>query len=201
MEIRQLTVGSVETNCYILVNNRDIVIVDPGASARRIMDTVSQYADCTVKGILLTHGHFDHIGAVDTLCHKYHCPVYACRDDEKILTDAHFNSYFRQSATVSVPITWLKDNTLTIGSFTLDVLYTPGHTAGSVMFSIDNCLFSGDTLFRESIGRTDLYSGSYSQILQSLKCLDRLPYDMTVYPGHGPLTTVAYEIAHNPFLR
>jgi glyoxylase-like metal-dependent hydrolase (beta-lactamase superfamily II) len=201
MEIRKLTVGSVETNCYILINEKDIVIIDPGASARRIADTVAEYPDCSVKGIILTHGHFDHIGAVDALHRKYHCPVYGCREDEKIMTDVRYNSYFGESAVITVPITWIENSHLKIGSFDFEVLFTPGHTAGSIMLRYENCLFSGDTLFRESVGRTDLYSGSFSQLLQSLQCLNELPYDMTVYPGHGEETTIAYEIQHNPFIK
>ena len=200
MKIERLVVGPEQTNCYLLINDGDLVIVDPGAGARRIIDKIESY-DAKVQGILLTHGHFDHIGAVDTLYNKYNCKIYASKDDEKILTDIRYNSYFGESATVTSPVTWLDSASVSLGNLQFDVIYSPGHTSGSVMYRYGNCLFSGDTLFKESVGRTDLYSGSYSQLLQSLEVIKELPYDMVVFPGHGFETTIGEELKNNPFLQ
>ena len=106
---------------------------------------------------------------------------------------------FRQGAVVNSEIEWLEDDKLTIGSIDIKVYYTPGHSPGSVMFEIGGMLFSGDTIFYESVGRTDLYGGSYSQLKQSLAVLQSLPFDMVIYPGHGEKTTVAHEIQFNPY--
>ncbi len=177
-----------------------MIIIDPGSNPHKIVQHIEQYEGVSVLAILLTHGHFDHIGAVDKLYEKYHCPVYVSQDDEKMLRNAQYNTLANQSATISCPVNWLESDSLTIGDFNFNVYYTPGHTNGSVMFEIENNLFSGDTLFRLSVGRTDLYSGSSMKLMQSLQVLYQFDEDMVVYPGHDEITTVGFELANNPYL-
>ena len=200
MEIIKLVLGLYQTNCYILKKDDELLVIDPGYSPRRIIEKIEALEGCSLKAILLTHGHFDHIGAVDALVNSYHCPVYACKDDEDILVEGKIALHENNGLFVRNKINWLTSENLKIGKFDIRVIFTPGHTSGSVMFVIDGVLFSGDTLFLESVGRTDLYSGSYSQLKQSLKVLNDLPLDMVVYPGHDGKTTVGHELQFNPFL-
>ena len=197
MKIEKLIVGAIETNCYILEKENCTVIVDPGASARRIIETLGERVP---DAILLTHGHYDHTGAVDKLYHKYHLTVYAAKEDEPLLKTDVMPGFDGESSIIDAPVTWLKGNELKIGPFSFKVHYCPGHSAGSVMFETEGVLFSGDTLFAGSVGRTDLYSGSYSQLKQSLQIVYQLPPEMTVLPGHGEETTVGRELLQNPYL-
>ena len=200
MEIRRITVGLYQTNCYLLVNDGEIVIIDPGSSWRKIEKAIEQYDQAKVIAIILTHGHFDHIGAVDDLVRVYRCPVYGCQDDEKMMRNEKYNSLDGLSATVSCDVNWLTEKQLKVGSFEFEIIYSPGHTNGSIMLLIDDCLFSGDTLFYLSVGRTDLYSGSSYKLSQSLQQLKTLDPKTVVYPGHGELTTVGFELRNNPYI-
>lgn len=197
MEIRRIVVSPFRTNCYILTKNEEVIIVDPGSGAKKIEEIV---AGKKVVGILLTHGHLDHIGSVDSLHKKYHCSIYACRQDEKMLRDAKYNTLSGYSATVKSPICWITKDSFNVGMFSIKVLFTPGHSKGSVMYIIDNKLFSGDTLFHMSVGRVDLYGGSQHQLEESLLQLNELDPHMEVYPGHDEMTTVGFELENNPFL-
>jgi len=199
MNVKKMVVGPFQTNCYILDQNQQILVIDPGSGFRKIAEYIDETA-CEVVGILLTHGHFDHIGAVDSLVKKYKCPVYVCQDDVKMLRNQQYNNLAGFTATVSCDVQFLESDQIKLGEFIIDVLYTPGHSAGSVMYIIGGCLFSGDTLFHMGVGRTDLYSGSESKLRQSLMVLETLPDDMIVYPGHEIATTVGYELMNNPFL-
>lgn len=200
MKLETLVLGLIETNCYFISEGSSLLIIDPASSSRRLIEKINNSYDGRVTAILLTHGHFDHIGAVDALVRTYGCPVYGCRDDERLFTDEKVNSMAGMSATVKSEITWLEDDIITLGGIEVKVYYTPGHSPGSVMFEIGGMLFSGDTIFYEGIGRTDLYGGSFSQLKQSAEILNRLPYDMIIYPGHGPETTVGHELRYNPYL-
>ncbi|MBQ4254159.1 MAG: MBL fold metallo-hydrolase [Erysipelotrichaceae bacterium] len=200
MGIIRLTVGLFQTNCYILIKDDTALIVDPGASARKIISILDGYPQCVNRAILLTHGHLDHIGAVDALYRRYDLDVYCCREDEKLLRDEKLNSLAGVSVTLTCPVKWIDTEKLKIGSFDVEVIFTPGHTAGSVMYLIEGVLFSGDTLFREGVGRTDLYSGSNHQLAESLRVLTRFDPSTRVLPGHDNETTVGHELAYNPFL-
>lgn len=200
MEIIKLVLGIYQTNCYILKKDDELLVIDPGYSPRRIIEKIDSLEGCKLMGILLTHGHFDHIGAVDALVNNYHCPVYGCKDDEDLFAEGRIAVHYNNGVFVRNRITWLESEKLSIGKFDIKVLYTPGHTSGSVMFIIDDVLFSGDTLFFESVGRTDLYSGSFSQLKQSLNVINELPAEMEVYPGHDQKTTIGHELQYNPFI-
>ncbi len=199
MKVKRVVVSQFQTNCYILKKENDVLLIDPGAGFKKI---VEQLNDCKPLAILLTHGHLDHIGAVDKLYEKYHCPIYASKQDEKMLKDERYNTLAGISATVSSPIDWIDEkDSLKLGSFDIKILYTPGHSKGSVVYLIEDKLFSGDTLFHLSVGRTDLYGGSQHQLNQSLEVIKRLDPNIVVYPGHEQQTTVGYEIENNPFLQ
>ncbi|MBQ6655033.1 MAG: MBL fold metallo-hydrolase [Erysipelotrichaceae bacterium] len=201
MELERIVVGAVQTNCYLLHKNGNIILIDPGDSCRRIVRRMESYGNFNLLAILLTHGHFDHINAVDDLVNRYHCPVYACQDDEKMLRNRRYNCMGPLHGELSCPITWLSGDQLDIGDFHFRVLYTPGHTNGSVMYLIEGMLFSGDTLFRGSVGRTDLYGGSYGKLMESLQQVRELDEKTAVYPGHEEETTVEEELKFNPFLQ
>ncbi|MBO4217921.1 MAG: MBL fold metallo-hydrolase [Erysipelotrichaceae bacterium] len=201
MEVERIVVGAVQTNCYLLHQDGNIVLIDPADSPRRIIRKMEAHGDFHLLAILLTHGHFDHIGAVDDLVSRYHCPVYGCRDDEKMLRNRRYNSMGPLGCQLDCEISWLQGDTLDIGPFHFRVLYTPGHTEGSVMYLIEDMLFSGDTLFRRSVGRTDLYGGSYGQLMQSLQVIRTLDEKTVVWPGHEEPTTVGEELEFNPYLQ
>ncbi len=200
MQVEVIKVGVFQTNCYLVYNDKEMLVIDPGASFKKIDGAISKHENIKVVAILLTHGHFDHIGAVDKLKEKYDCPIFASKGDEKMLRNIDYNNLAGFAAKVESDINWIENDKLTIGSIEVEVLFTPGHSAGSVMYIIDNKLFSGDTLFRLSVGRTDLYSGNSRLLMESLQQLYNLDRNMIVYPGHEETTTVGFELDHNPFI-
>lgn len=200
MEITKIVVGLFQTNCYIVTKQHTMLIVDPGASPRKIRAVIDQHPECTVKAILLTHGHLDHIGAVDALVREYRMDVYCCRDDERLLRDKSLNSLASAAVSIDSEVKWIEKEDMQIGDIAIKVIFTPGHTSGSVMYLIDGVLFSGDTLFKEGVGRTDLYSGSVHQLMDSLRVVFRLDPSLRVLPGHDDETTIEHELKYNPFL-
>ena len=207
LELQKCIVGSVYTNCYFLKNkeNGELLIVDPGDAADTIERKVSEMQGKPV-GILLTHGHFDHIGAVDDLRAYFKgVQCYAGEKEEEVLENGSYNLSASWAAALSIRADrLLRDKeTLTLAGFKIKVIETPGHTKGGVCYylSEEGVLFSGDTLFRTSVGRTDFPTGSMSQIVRSVQYLtENLPGDTVVYPGHQEITTIAYEQRFNPYL-
>ena len=159
----------------------------------------------TVSAILLTHGHYDHIGGVARIQKAYQAPVYVHAADAAMLTSEKESMATWLANQPFDPVTKFQTiqdgETISIGSLSFHVLHTPGHTSGSVCYQCEDVLFSGDTLFRLSRGRTDFPGGSDADMLQSLKRLYDLPGDYTVYPGHNEATTLQYERDHNPNMR
>ncbi len=203
--IQQMVIGMISTNCYLCMNKetKELFIVDPADQADLIVNMADRMGG-TPCAILLTHGHFDHIMAVKELREKYRIPVYAHEAEEQTLGDASRN----QSGGWALPISlkadkWLTDGqTLTAAGLQLQVIHTPGHTPGSCCYLLtkEKTLFSGDTLFYCSVGRTDFPGGSSRQIKQSLdRLLAGLPGDTTVLPGHGESTTIDFEKRNNPY--
>ncbi len=194
MEITVLTLGDYMTNCYILRREASskCLIIDPGYEAGRILSILEE-KQLEPEAILLTHGHFDHVGAVQDLAAETDCAVYISAADLS-LPPMITNGKLFYTHTYPAP------GTLTLAGLTLRVLPTPGHTPGSVCLLVDNTIFSGDTLFRGSCGRTDFPGGSWAQISASLKTLVALPGDYRVLPGHGEETTLDWERTHNPYL-
>ncbi len=205
IEIKSMTLGMVATNCYLLINKetKEALLVDPADNALRI-STVIEENGCTLKAILLTHGHFDHIMALNDLKKKYNVPVYAHEDEEDVLKQSSLNmsGMIGQIYTTQADI-YVKDGEhLKLAGFDVIVLHTPGHTKGGACyyFPEEKELMSGDTLFHCSIGRTDFPTGSMSQLVRSVKeQLFVLPDDVQVYPGHDSVTSIGYEKQYNPF--
>lgn len=197
MEIRTLKLGIYQTNTYILVNKDEVIIIDPVSKADKIQAIINENE--RVVGICLTHGHFDHIGAVDDLVELYYCPVYIHKDDFDLTQDPEKNYSQTKKIKLKTKLDFYKD-TMQIESFKFEVFHTPGHTRGSVCLKFNNDLFTGDTLFKGSIGRTDLFDGNSQQMKQSLRFIRSLNHDYTIYPGHDSVTSLFEELKHNPYL-
>lgn len=198
--------GMVGTNCYLLCNMdiKECVLIDPADSQDEISRMIDE-SGCSLKGILLTHGHFDHIMAADAVRDKYGVKVYASCDEKNTLEQPHINLGEAYGLKLSVKTdVWHKDGEiLKLAGFDIEALHTPGHTEGGSCYYIREIgvLFSGDTLFCGSVGRTDFPGGSMSEIVRSIKeKVMVLPDDTKVYPGHGEGTSVGYERENNPFL-
>jgi hydroxyacylglutathione hydrolase len=207
MDVRMFTVGPVQENCFLFRGEGSdrALIVDPGDEADRILAAVEELG-VTVEAILVTHCHFDHIGAVAPVAKATGAPVYVSRIEKPVLADimsyvpwsgfGPFESYEADHLLEG-------GETLGLAGFEIDVLFTPGHSPGHVTFSVPEhkAIFSGDVLFQGSVGRTDLPGGDWSTLLASIQALvDRLPPETRVYPGHMGITTLAAEREANPFL-
>lgn len=204
--IRMMVLGPVQTNCFFLINEdtKEVIIVDPADSAQRISKWINS-ENLKPVAVLLTHGHFDHIMAMDALREEYKIPVYASRDEVDVLAKPQLNVSTMMGIRLSTQADELfKDgDVLELAGIKLKVISTPGHTVGSVCFYIEeeNMLISGDTLFCTSVGRTDFPTGSSRQLIESIKTrLFVLPDDTAVFPGHNDMTTIGYEKTHNPFI-
>ena len=200
MNVERYVMGVFATNTYFVGDDKEVIIIDPAGKTEKVESLLQ---DRKPVAILLTHGHFDHIKAVDGLHKKYNCPIYLNKEDEKIARSAKQGEVFgiNNSAHISSPINYLEQGPLKIGNFTFEVIFTPGHTSGSVCYQIDNCLFTGDTLFHLSCGRTDLYSGNDREMKSSLRILKELSDDLLVYPGHEDTSTLKIEKEFNPFMK
>lgn len=208
MRWEQIPLGPIQTNAYLLVNDKkECLIIDPGGEGEKL-EAYLKENNWTPLAILLTHAHFDHIGAVDHIRDVWNIELYIHKNEEDWLQRPEYNGSGRHPA---IPDIILKkaDNiieremTLSISDFSLKVLETPGHSPGSVSYydSKHGVVFSGDALFAGSIGRTDLFGGSMEQLLDSIHSkLLTLPEETIVSPGHGPETTIAKEMDTNPFL-
>ena len=205
IEIKSMTLGMVATNCYLIINkeNKEALLVDPADNALRISNVIEENG-CTLKAILLTHGHFDHIMALNDLKKRYNVPVYAHEEEEDVLKQSSLNlsGSIGQIYTTQADV-YVKDGeNLKLAGLDVIVLYTPGQTKGGACyyFPEEKVLMSGDTLFHCSIGRTDFPTGSMSQLVRSVKeQLFVLPDDVQVYPGHDSVTSIGYEKQYNPF--
>ena len=207
MDVRSFTVGQVAENCYIV--RRDGadrgLIVDPGEEAGRILGAVDGLG-LTIDAILVTHCHFDHIGAVAPVADATGAPVWCPQIEVPVLADIMsyvpwpgFGPYESYDADETVA----GGEHLSLAGLEIDVVFTPGHSPGHVTYAIpdESALFSGDVLFKGSVGRTDLPGGDWGTLLESIRGLvDSYPEETTVYPGHMGITTVGAERATNPFL-
>ena len=199
MEVKVLQVGPIGTNCYILEDEkaRAAAIIDPGDEAGRILQVIEDDG-VDVKYILLTHGHYDHTTAVPQL-HKAlpQAEIYIHRAD----ANGAGSQLYPLAGQVAGLRSYDEGDTLSLGSLTIRVYHTPGHSPGSVTLQVADVLFTGDTLFAGSCGRTDFVGGSYPQILKSLKRLVSLEGNLRVCPGHEGTSSLDVERAHNPFVR
>lgn len=202
-KIKTCVLGMVSTNCYIAYRGQEAVVIDPADNADYIVNQCRELGIMPVA-ILLTHGHFDHILAVEDLKKRLHVPVYAGAGEAALLQDAALNlsSSFGGESYITQADCLLQDGeTVELLGHSFKMIATPGHTGGSVCYLVEGeqVLFSGDTLFYQSFGRTDMPTGSRTEIIRSLKeKLFLLPEETKVYPGHGEPTTIGYEKQHNP---
>jgi glyoxylase-like metal-dependent hydrolase (beta-lactamase superfamily II) len=201
-----VTVGLFQENCYLYAcpQTREAVIIDPGDEPEQIVKTI-QELKLIPKYILNTHGHIDHISAIDAVSEVYPVPLAIHPADVYMYTDWRMASLFGRTAPLvkRKPDMLLKEgDRITIGTLTLEVLHTPGHSPGGVCFvSRPFCVFSGDTLFYRGIGRTDLEGGDFRQLIRSIReKLYTLDDDLVVFPGHGQPTTILEEKHENPFV-
>lgn len=198
MLIKTIPVGQLETNCYIVTNEQtlDCAVIDPGDESNTILDYLEENR-LRCGAILLTHGHYDHVGAVDSVQEETGATVYLHRaDDHQTSGDLHFpyslpenGQYYADGDSVRLP------------GLTFEVIGTPGHTPGGVTLKCENALFTGDTLFKGSCGRTDLPGGDMEEELASLKRICSLPGDYEVYPGHMDSSTLSRERLFNYYCR
>lgn len=188
----------IESNCYLVIDEKtkDAVFIDIGGEPKRIEKVVNTL-QVKPKFILLTHTHFDHVGGVEEISRKYNIPFYVSEiDDEYVQKKTPVFGRIRKADG------YLKDgDVLKFGESEIKVIETPGHTKGGLCFLIDNKLFTGDTLFQCSVGRTDFAGGSMSEIIASVKKLAKLDENIEIYPGHGGASTIGYEKMANPYLR
>lgn len=203
--VQSMVVGDMMTNCYFIQNpkTREMLLVDPGEYASAICRKVSNMQGVVVA-ILLTHGHFDHIMALEAVRRQFGCDVYAEEHEKEVLADPEKNltGYFGAPLSVRADH-YLKDGEeLSLAGFRIQVIYTPGHTIGGCCyyFPDEKILLSGDTLFAGSCGRVDFPTSSQTQMMDSLRrLLTDLPEDVSVYPGHNMATTIRDEREYNPY--
>ncbi len=205
LKIGRMTIGMCQTNCYFLYREGqdEIIFIDPADRGEAIYDAL-KIKGFRVAAILLTHGHFDHIWGAEKLRELTGAKIYAYEEEKTVCQDAYVNISAQAGRPCTIqPDEYLKDGEeKTIAGFTFQVIATPGHTMGSCCyyFKEDGVLISGDTLFEESVGRTDFPTGSMSKLVRSIKeKLFVLPEETKVYPGHGEMTTIGKEKKYNPY--
>jgi glyoxylase-like metal-dependent hydrolase (beta-lactamase superfamily II) len=204
MVLEKIPRGIFASNCYIIGENGEGVIIDPGVSCQYIMDKVNK-CGLAIKYIILTHAHIDHIASVDEIRINTGAKVAIHREDSEALSDYKANASWllgRKMTFLPADLILNDKDVLSAGGMEFRVIHTPGHTPGGICIAVGDMIFSGDTLCREAIGRTDIGNGSMRDILDSVKNkLYMLDDNVIVYPGHGPETTIGYEKKHNPFVR
>jgi hydroxyacylglutathione hydrolase len=210
MKIECLSLGAFETNCYVLRSDEgagDCMVVDPGMGAGRLVEFLREH-QLNPVAVVLTHGHIDHMAGVAALRDEFtDIKVYIHKLDAGMLAEPHTNLSAMTGEFVSIEpaeFSLEEGEVIELAGVKLSVLHTPGHTPGGIcLYSEDEgIVFTDDALFADSIGRTDFPNGSMSQLLKSIReKLFTLPDETKVYPGHGPITTIAHEKAHNPFLQ
>ena len=194
MNILTMPVGAYQTNCYMVWGEGNkCVLIDPGYQANTLLEQVEKQGK-TVEAIFLTHGHFDHVGAVRDIVADTDCKVYICEKERSLPEGLTAGKLYYTH-------TYGEGDTVTAAGLTFQVLHTPGHTPGGVCLLCEDAMFSGDTLFAGSMGRTDFPGGDWDTICASLRRLADLERDYRVFPGHGEDTTLDFERKTNPYLR
>lgn len=206
MDVKFLLTGylAIYANCYGILTDKAAIVVDPGKYTAEIAQFLKNNADKT-RLILLTHAHYDHIGGAAELRKETGVKIAIGKNDEFALSDRNFNlsgKFTPEIPAFNADYTIEDEETFTVGDITVNAFETPGHTVGSMCYLVNDCLFSGDTLFYETVGRVDLPGGNFSDMKESL---DRMMWlfddEVKVYSGHGEMTTIGHERKNNPYLR
>ena len=195
MKIDILRLGSYQTNCYIVraTESTCCAVIDPGSEPDRVLAYLEKEG-LSLDAILLTHGHFDHVGAVRALAEKTDCRVYLCEEDELLPPEFTAGQLFYTRS-------YTEAETVDAAGLRFRVMHTPGHTPGSVCLIAEDAMFCGDTLFAGSCGRTDLPGGSTALLRQSLSRLKELSEDYRIFPGHAEASSLSLEKQYNPYLK
>jgi len=195
LNIKTMPLGAYQTNCYLVWDSEShsCVVIDPGFDAQSVL-LAARHLGKTIEAILLTHGHFDHVGAVKEIVADTDCKVYLCEQDLSMPAQLTAGSLYYTDL-------YGEGDRITLAGVEFSVLHTPGHTPGSVCLIAGEHMFSGDTLFSGSCGRTDLPGGSWQTIRTSLARLAGLTENLQVHPGHGESTTLDHERMYNPYMR
>ena len=203
MKIKTLLLGNMQTNGYVVSDeNHHCLIIDPGANGKKVVHYLTEN-ELVPEAVLLTHGHFDHIGAVDYLYEHYHCPIYLHQDDLEMLDNPQLNlSVYENPFTVKAPVQSSHEE-MKFGDFDVQWLHLRGHCPGSSMIYLkdENIIFSGDVLFKGSIGRFDFPNSSKYETIESINKIKEYDFDAVIYPGHGPNSTLSEERLNNPYLK
>jgi len=206
MKWEKISLGPLQTNCFIVHNHKECLIFDPGGDENVLVEWLKKN-QLKPLAILLTHAHFDHIGAVEYIRDHYQIPLYLHENEKDWLKDPSLNGsqfFMGNSIQCEDADVWItQEESMKIGPFSFQILFTPGHSPGSVSYYFHelNAVVSGDALFQNSIGRTDLPGGNLQQLMHSIHHkLLQLPEQTEVLPGHGPTTTIQNEMDTNPFL-
>lgn len=203
IKVKHIVLGALANNCYLLTDEKSgkSALIDCTKANDKMLEFIG---NAQLEYILLTHGHFDHIGGVGEIREKFGAKVVIGKADEGMLSSGKLSlaaySFIPQSNT-KADITVQDGDTLTLGDTVITVLATPGHTKGGVCYIADDVIFTGDTLFCDDCGRTDFPGGSYDEMKQSLKRLASLEKNYTVYPGHEEFSTLDFEKQNNPCMR
>ncbi len=209
IEVKHFSVGTLGTNCYVVTDKKsgETAVVDPGGDSLSLIKCLDEIGEENIKYILLTHGHYDHIASSKKLSDKYSADIVISEEEEEFLRDENLNlagfigcfGYIPFSADILLA----DGDKLALGDTEFTFILTPGHTRGSgcYLFSEDRILFSGDTLFAGSVGRTDFPTSDYADMMRSLRKLKELSGDFKLYPGHNTASTLQYERGHNMFMR
>lgn len=194
------TIEEQFSNTYLVGNEKEFVIIDPSVDIRNILYIIrKRFSESKLLGIILTHGHYDHFVSIEEVQKNFNVPVYISREDLPKLTNLNLSCgfFFGITSLPKINNILILPQELKLGNLEFKIINTPGHTNGSVCLKIEDALFTGDTLFNDGVGRTDLPTGNVNKLNESLKLLMKLNDDLKVYPGHGPSSTIGYEKNYN----
>lgn len=205
IQIYHYIVGMIATNCYLLEDQATgaLAVIDPGDECPALYEQIDKMGG-KLDYVLLTHGHYDHILGVAALCERYHPTVCACEDEMPVLQNGLFNRTSVHNIRLNsfVVDRLLKDgDTIQLGDSELTFIHTPGHTVGSGCYLVDDLMFSGDTIFCESVGRTDFETSSPRAMKKSVERIKNFDVNYTIFPGHNMFTTLEHERKYNPFMQ
>lgn len=198
MVIKKFTLGEYQSNCYIISHNSLATVIDPGYPSDKVVSYLTE-KNLDLQFIFLTHGHFDHIGGVNYLKKHFHNAKVLIHMNDTIWLEK--NKYNLTGEKVIFDQIISVEHDLMLDDLILKIIFTPGHSLGGMSLLVDNHLFVGDTLFKMSIGRTDLLDGDFNTLVTSIKKLYQLPDKIIVYPGHGETTTIGFEKKYNYYVR